>query len=218
MLFVVLMLVFGLLAYIPQFFLGPRRDLRMAMRHGMAGGFLFTGVDHFANGAERYVPMMPDLLAPWALELVWFSGAAEIAGALGLAVPLGVYARLGLPNLRYWAGIGIAVMLCFLVIANINVALQGAGYPGAGAALPGWYYWLRPALQPLIILWALYAAGVVGELRAEPCRNPATVHPRRTYSAASARMGTISASRCRRKKPTSTANSSAWTATLRAEA
>lgn len=168
MLFIALMLIFALLAYIPQFFLGDRRDLRMAMRHGMAGGFLFTGIDHFLNAAERYVPMMPDFLSPWAFELVWFSGTAEIAGAIGLLLPLGLYARLGLPNLRAWAGIGIAVMLCFLVIANINVALQGASYPGAGATLPGWYYWIRPALQPLIILWALYAAGAIGGRQKSP--------------------------------------------------
>lgn len=161
MLFIILMVVFALLAYIPQFFLGDRRDMRMAMRHGMAGGFLFTGVDHFLHGQDRYVPMMPELLSPWAMELVWFTGAAEIAGAIGLVLPLGLYSRLGLPNLRYWAGLCIAVMLAFLVIANINVALQGARYSGVADALPGWYYWLRPALQPLIITWALYAAGVI---------------------------------------------------------
>ncbi|WP_298727813.1 DoxX family protein [uncultured Ferrovibrio sp.] len=161
MLFIILMIVFALLAYIPQFFLGDRRDLRMAMRHGMAGAFLFTGTDHFLHDLDRYVPMMPDFLSPWGLELIWFTGAAEIAGAIGLILPLSLYARFGLPDLRIWAGICIAVMLCFLVIANINVAMQGASYAGVGDALPGWYYWVRPALQPLIILWALYASGAI---------------------------------------------------------
>ncbi|HZH06810.1 MAG TPA: hypothetical protein VEY69_09055, partial [Lautropia sp.] len=98
--FLVLILSASLLAYVPQFFLGDRRDLRMAMRHGMAIGLLFTGVDHFLNAATRYVPMIPDFLAPLAVPLVYVTGLAEIAGAIGLLVPVVVFRRLHLPNLQ----------------------------------------------------------------------------------------------------------------------
>jgi uncharacterized membrane protein len=159
--FFMLMLGISLLAYIPQFFLGDRRDYRMALRHGMAGGFIFTGIDHFVNAQSRYVPMLPEALVDYALALVYFSGAAELAGAIGLVVPLMVYRGLGLPNLRKWAGIGIAVMLVFLVIANINVALKGESVQGL--EFGAWYYWLRLLFQPIFIIWALYVSGLIGE-------------------------------------------------------
>ncbi|HLT25064.1 MAG TPA: DoxX family protein [Zeimonas sp.] len=141
-----------------------RIDLRRAMRHGMAGGFLFTGVDHFVHDTERYLPMMPPWFEPLSLELVWFTGAAELAGALGLLLPPALYRRLGLPDLRRAAGIGLALLLGCVVVANVHVALVGATVDG----LPfgAWYYRLRPFLQPLIVLWALYAAGVIGVRRA----------------------------------------------------
>jgi uncharacterized membrane protein len=131
----------------------------MAMRHGMAGGFIVTGIDHFVSGHSRYVPMLPDFLADHALELVYFTGAMELAGAIGLVIPLAVYCRLGMPNLRRWAGIGLAVMLAFLVMANINVALQGSRVQGL--EFGNWYYYLRPFIQPIFMLWALFVSGVI---------------------------------------------------------
>jgi hypothetical protein len=74
MVFFILMLGISLLAYLPQFFLGDRKDYRMALRHGMAGGFIFTGIDHFVNAQAQYVPMMPEALGDYALELVYFGG------------------------------------------------------------------------------------------------------------------------------------------------
>ncbi len=168
MLFIALTAAFSVLAWVPQAIWGGRRDLRMAMRHGMAAAFLFTGVDHFLNTTAHYVPMMPDFLAPWDRELIWVSGAGEIAGAIGLVVPPRAYARLGLPNLRAWAAIGLALMLCVLVIANINVAINGGTY--GGVEVNRLYLWLRPFLQPLIIVWALYAGGVIGTRRPRGAR------------------------------------------------
>jgi uncharacterized membrane protein len=131
----------------------------MALRHGMAGGFIFTGLDHFLT-PERYVPLIPAFLSAYAPELNYISGIAELAGAIGLVVPLVVYRRLGLPNLRRWAGIGLALFLAAIVIGNINVALQGTQVQGL--PLGRWYYWLRPFLQPVFIIWALYVGGIIG--------------------------------------------------------
>lgn len=142
-----------------------RRPLNMrdAMRIGAAAAFLFTGSDHFLNAQARYLPMMPAFFGALALPLVWFTGAAEIAGAVGLLVPLRIYERLGLPNLRYAAGVALAIMLAFLVIANINVALKGGGV--SGLAFGDWYFRLRPLFQPFIIVCVLYASGAI-------CRRP----------------------------------------------
>lgn len=164
--FLFLMLAFSILAYIPQFFLGDGRDYRMALRHGMAGGFTFTGIDHFVNAQTRYVPMMPDFLAGHALQLVYFTGVAELAGAIGLVIPLAAYKRLGLPNLRKWAGIGLAIMLALLAVANINVVVKGSSVEGL--EFGAWYYWVRPLFQPIFILWALYVSGVVWNRRSDP--------------------------------------------------
>jgi uncharacterized membrane protein len=155
----ILMLVVSGIAYIPQRIFGDRTDYRMALRHGMAGGFIFTGLDHFLI-PERYVPLIPTFLSAYAQELNYISGIAELAGAIGLIVPLAVYRRLGLPNLRRWAGIGLALFLAAIVIGNINVALQGTQVQEI--PLGRWYYWLRPFLQPIFIIWALYAAGIIG--------------------------------------------------------
>lgn len=157
--FLLLMLVCSALAYVPQWGFGDRQDYRMALRHGMAGGFIVTGIDHFLSAHSRYVPMLPDFLAEYALPLVYVTGAAELAGAIGLVIPLAVYRRLRLPNLRRWAGIGLAAMLALLVSANINVALTGSNVQGL--EFGAWYYWLRPLFQPLFILWALFVSEVL---------------------------------------------------------
>jgi uncharacterized membrane protein len=155
----ILMLVVSGIAYIPQRIFGDRTDYRMALRHGMAGGFIFTGLDHFLT-PERYVPLIPAFLSAYAQELNYISGVAELAGAIGLVVPLAVYRQLGLPNLRRWASLGLALFLAAIVIGNINVALQGTQVPGI--PLGRWYYWLRPFLQPIFIIWALYVGGIIG--------------------------------------------------------
>ena len=103
--------------------------------------------------------MLPDFLAEYALALVYLTSAAELAGAIGLAMPLAISRRLGLPNLRQWAGIGLAVLLVFLVVANVNVTLKGCGVQGL--EFGAWYYWLRLVFQPIFILWALFVAGVL---------------------------------------------------------
>jgi uncharacterized membrane protein len=57
----------------------PRR-----MRLALAIALVAVGTDHWAN-PERYLAMMP----PWVplhYEMVLFTGAAEIAGAMGIMV------------------------------------------------------------------------------------------------------------------------------------
>lgn len=129
------------------------------MRHGMGGAFLFTGVDHFLSLETRYLPMIPPYLSQWSVELVLLSGALEIAGAIGLLMPLKGWRLLKLPNLRPVAGIGLTMLLSAMVIANGHVADAGASVDGL--TLGGGYEAIRPLLQPLIVLWALMASEAV---------------------------------------------------------
>lgn len=126
------------------------------MRWGMAAALVFTGVDHLTT-PERYLPMMPGFV-PWHAAVVFMTGLCEIAGAAGLLVP----------PLRRTAGILLAVYFVCVFPANIRNALAGLNAPG----LPSehWYYWLRLALQPLAIWWALFCAGVLRW----PVRRPAS--------------------------------------------
>jgi hypothetical protein len=45
-----------------QCFLDYRKAYRMAMRHGMAGGFTFPGIDHLVHAHNHHVPVLPDVL------------------------------------------------------------------------------------------------------------------------------------------------------------
>ena len=132
-------------------------DLRASLRWGMGLGFLFTGVDHFASASTRYAPMLPDMFADKALFWIYLTGGAERAGGVGLLVPAWLYGRLGLPNLQKPAGVGLAVMLACVVVANVNVALKGQSVHGL--EFGAWYYWIRPLFQPVFIAWALFCVG-----------------------------------------------------------
>jgi len=158
--FLMLIVAFSVFAYIPQFFFKQhRKDYRIALRHGMACGFVVAGIDHFIHLHDKYVPMLPDFFADYAVSLVYFTGAAEIVGAIGLVIPLAVYRRFRLPNLRRWVGMGYAVMLALVVVANINLAVHAARSPELASSR--WYYLLRPFLQPIFIIWALFVSGVI---------------------------------------------------------
>ncbi len=163
MMFLALMGVLAALAYLPQAIWGDRGDWRMALRHGMGGAFAYTGVDHFLRADTRYQPMIPDYLAPYDFGMVHITGALELAGAVGLLAPLWVWRRLGWPNLRPAAGVGLAMLLSVMVIANAHVAETGGRVEGLGGG--DVYYALRPLFQPLIVLWALIASEAVAARR-----------------------------------------------------
>lgn len=157
--FLFLMGLFSALSWLVSRALRRKMDLRNAMRFGAASAFVFTGVDHFISGEIRYLPMMPPLFGDLRLPLIWFIGAAEIAGAIGLIVPSALSIRLHMPGLRCTAGIALSVLLAYVVIANIHVAISGGSVNGLDFG--AWYFWMRPFLQPFIILWVLYASNVI---------------------------------------------------------
>jgi uncharacterized membrane protein len=141
MLFFALLAVFAVLA-IPFVTRWPAR-----MRFAMALALFLIGADHWIHPA-RYLAMMPPWI-PLQLELVLFTGAAEIAGGLGLL----------LKPTRKLAGLMLAVYFVAVFPANIHNALNGLSVDGLPDAR--WYYWARLAFQPLAIWWALYAAELI---------------------------------------------------------
>jgi uncharacterized membrane protein len=141
MLFFALLLVLALLA-IPLSKTWPAR-----MRLAMALALLFAGSDHWIN-PQRYLPMMPPWI-PLHLELVLFTGAAEIAGGIGL-----LWAKT-----RRLAGWMLAVYFVAVFPANIHNALNGLAVDGLPQA--SWYYWLRLPFQPLALWWALFSAQLI---------------------------------------------------------
>ncbi len=76
-----------------------------------AAGFYFAaGVSHFVKTAS-YLKIMPPHV-PWPQAMVYLSGAAEIAGGLGLL----------LRRSRRWAAFGLIALLVAVFPANVYMA------------------------------------------------------------------------------------------------
>ena len=110
----------------------------------LAGLFIGAGVNHFIS-PEPYVWIIPPYL-PWALALVYVSGAAEIIGGIGLLFT----------QTRKIAAYGLIALLVAVFPANINGALQGTSVSGD---IPSWLLWLRLPFQTVLILW-VYCVGL----------------------------------------------------------
>ena len=101
--------------------------------------FVVAGALHFVS-PETYERIMPPYL-PLHRELVYLSGAAEIAGGLGLFHE----------RTRPAAGIGLILLLLAVWPANLQMLLdaQAAGKSGSYVAL----LWARMPLQVLLVYW-----------------------------------------------------------------
>lgn len=101
--------------------------------------FIAAGVNHFIS-PEMYLQIMPDCL-PWHLALIHVSGAAEIAGGIGIC----------LPQWRRAAGWALIALLIAVFPANLHMLLNDI--PLNGKHLPQWVLWARLPLQGLLIWW-----------------------------------------------------------------
>jgi len=106
--------------------------------------FAAAGVMHFARPSP-YLKIMPPFM-PAPLAMVYISGAAEIAGGIGLTAD----------RLRRMAGWGLAALLIAVFPANIYMAV--AREQVNGNPLPDWLLWGRLALQPPMIWWVLWCS------------------------------------------------------------
>jgi uncharacterized membrane protein len=100
--------------------------------------YVLAGVGHFVV-TRAYVRIMPDYL-PAHRELVLLSGAAEIAGGLGLLVP----------STRRAAAWGIVLLLIAVFPANLWMVEHPDRFP----SIPLWVLWIRLPLQLPLIWWA----------------------------------------------------------------
>lgn len=104
--------------------------------------YLGAGVLHLVS-PRGFLAITPDWV-PFPHFMVAFTGVAEIAGAVGLLIP----------QLRKWAGIGLALYALCVWPANLNHAINGISL--GGEALGWWYHGPRLAFQPVLIWLALW--------------------------------------------------------------
>jgi uncharacterized membrane protein len=101
-------------------------------------GFVAAGLLHFLRTAT-YESIMPPYL-PAHRELVLISGAAEIAGGVGVAFA----------GTRRLAGLWLVALLVAVFPANVHMAL----HPDRYTSIPPALLWARLPLQGLLIWWA----------------------------------------------------------------
>jgi uncharacterized membrane protein len=100
--------------------------------------YVAAGSAHFM-AMRSYERMVPSYL-PAHHELVLLSGAAEVAGGLGLLIPA----------TRRAAAWGLVCLLVLVFPANLWMAQHPQLVPGA----PLWVLWLRLPLQVPLLWWA----------------------------------------------------------------
>ncbi len=107
----------------------------------LAALFVGAGLLHFLHPAS-YLRIMPPAL-PAPRLLVALSGAAEVAGGLGLL----------LPATRRAAAWGLLALLVAVFPANVHMLQLHEQLH-----LPAWALWARLPLQPLLLWWVWRAA------------------------------------------------------------
>ncbi len=108
-------------------------------RAALALFFFVAGANHF-RAPEFYLPIMPPYL-PWPMALIDASGAAEMAGAIGILVP----------PWRRAAAWGLIALLVAVLPANLEGAWNGMSF--GGHAVPAWMLWARLPFQFVFIAW-----------------------------------------------------------------
>ena len=129
----------------------PQRDRsdthRAVMRWILAAFYAAAGIAHLW-APDKLLAITPSWV-PFPLQVILLTGLCELAGAVALVTK----------PLRWWAGVALAAYALFVWPANFKHAIDGADLPYIANS---WlYHGPRLALQPVIIWWALYGAGVI---------------------------------------------------------
>ena len=129
----------------------PQRDRsdthRAVMRWILAALYAAAGVAHLW-APDKLLAITPSWV-PFPLQVVLLTGLCELAGAVALVTK----------PLRWWAGVALAAYALCVWPANFKHAIDGADLPYI--ANSWFYHGPRLALQPVIIWWGLYGAGVI---------------------------------------------------------
>jgi uncharacterized membrane protein len=120
---------------------------RTVMRWIMAAFYLMAGIGHVLR-PNVFLPIVPDWV-PLPRETILVTGICEIAGAVALFIR----------RLRRLAGVMLALYAICVWPANIKHAVDGIALPPVPNSW--WYHGPRLALQPVLVWWALFCAGVI---------------------------------------------------------
>ncbi len=126
--------------------------LRRFFRLLLAVFYLLAGIAHIRSPGG-FLAITPDWV-PFPEQVVFLTGVAEIAGAIGLLIPPTL-----IPRVRYAAGIGLALYALCVFPANINHAINNIAVGGETASWA--YHGPRLLFQPVFIWWALIAGNVI---------------------------------------------------------
>ena len=120
---------------------------RTVSRWVLAAIYCLAGILHLV-AAGTFVAIVPGWV-PAPEEVVLATGVCELLGAAGLLIP----------RLRKFAGIMLAAYAVCVFPANIHHAIDHVAVHGSAF---GWgYHAPRLALQPVLVWWALFCAGVI---------------------------------------------------------
>ena len=114
------------------------------IRELCGGAFILTGVLHFV-APRRYEAIMPPYI-PAHREMVLISGAAEVAGGVGVLTP-------GLEQPARW---GLLALLVAVFPANVHMALNPDQINGL-PPIPRWLLWARLPLQAVFAFLVIRA-------------------------------------------------------------
>lgn len=120
---------------------------RAIMRWIIAAIYSGAGVMHLVV-PDKLLLITPAWV-PFAPQVIFLTGLFEFAASIALITR----------PLRFWAGIAMAVYAICVWPANWKHAIDGIALPHITNS---WlYHGPRLALQPVIVWWALYCAGVI---------------------------------------------------------
>ncbi len=113
----------------------------------MAIIYLLAGIAHIRS-PEGFLAITPSWV-PYPEHVIYWTGIAEILGAIGLFIP----------KVRKFAGIGLALYALCVFPANIHHAINNIAVNGE--TLSWWYHGPRLAFQPIAIWWALWVSETI---------------------------------------------------------
>lgn len=130
----------------------PRRSVwRMIGRAIVFVWFFLGGIGHFVL-TKTFVSVVPPYV-PFPLEMVYFTGVCEIAGALALLYK----------PLRHVAGWCLIALTICVTPVHIQMLIEADKYTALGPAV----LWARLIIQPILI-WVIWASTKQRAYRAAP--------------------------------------------------
>lgn len=124
-----------------------KAKVRTILRYILALFYFAAGVAHLRS-PDGFLAITPAWV-PFPAQIIFLTGVAEIAGAVGLLIP----------RFQKAAGIGLALYALCVWPANFNHALNDISIGGTHMS---WYYHgPRLVFQPVFIWLALWLGGVI---------------------------------------------------------